>query len=99
MPSTIGFPFGPSASSAKANITEKNSTGSTSPSAKAPTALVGTRLSEELAVADRPGLLLDVGHALFLERRGIDVHAGARRPQRSPAARPSTSAMVVTISK
>ena len=43
-PSIIGPPFGPSASSAKPNITEKNSTGSTSPSAKAPTALVGTRV-------------------------------------------------------
>ena len=44
-PSMIGLPFGPRASSAKPNITEKNSTGSTSPSAKAPTALVGTRLT------------------------------------------------------
>ncbi len=78
MMSTRGLPFEPSASNPKANITEKNNTGMTSPSAKAPTALDRHQVQQELAEGDRfcGRLYADIGDGLQ-----IHVHAGAGRPE------------------
>ena len=95
MLSTRGLPFGPNASNPKANITENKSTGMTSPSAKAPTALSGTRFSRNWPnVIGLAGAFTAVPASVF--KSTCILAPGAQRFTRSKA---RTRAIVVTTSK